>query len=122
MITPQNTFDIFIGSGALSSPWYEEISITGSEFGEVTDDWSMTFSLPREFEDDEPSTRYTVTHKLIMRTVRKIVRGEQKGINPNGEVRKECRTMLKDVEDCDFDAGTADCVLQAVAFDDVVYC
>ena len=122
MITPQNTFDIFIGSGALNYPWFDEVSFTGFVDGEAQDDWSVTFSLPREFEDDEPGKRYTLNHRRIMRTVHMIARGLQKGINPNGPVRQQCRIMLKDVDYCDFDAGTADCVLQATAFNDVVYC
>lgn len=121
-ITPQDTFSIFIGSGALSYPWYDEISFnnTGDDI-DPPDNWSVTFELPREFAESK-GKRYTLNHKLIMQTVHKIVWGQQKGINPNGVVRKECRIMLRDVEDCDFDAGTADCVLQAVAFNDVVYC
>lgn len=121
-ITPQETFSMFIGSGALSYPWYEEIAFnnTGDDI-DPPDDWSVTFELPREFAENE-GKRYTLNHKLIMRAVHKIVSGQQKGINPNGVVRQQCRIMLRDFEDCDFDAGTADCVLQAVAFDDVVYC
>lgn len=121
-ITPQETFSMFIGSGALSYPWYEEIAFnnTGDDI-DPPDDWSVTFELPREFAENE-GKRYTLNHKLIMRAVHKIVSGQQKGINPNGVVRQQCRIMLRDFEDCDFDAGTADCVLQAVAFNDVVYC
>jgi hypothetical protein len=120
LITPQNTFDIFIGSGALNYPWFDELSFTGFVDGEAQDDWSVTFSLPAEFGENE-GKRYTVSHKLIMQTVHKIVRGQQKGVNPNGDIRRECRTMLRNVDDCDFDAGMADCVLQAVALNDVVY-
>lgn len=121
-ITPQDTYSLFIGSGALSFPWYEMIAFNniGDDI-DPPDNWSVTFELPREFAENE-GKRYTLDHASIMRTVHRIVRGNQKGINPNGAVRKECRIMLKDVEDCDFDAGTADCVLQAVAFDDVPYC
>lgn len=121
-ITPQETFNMFIGSGALSFPWYDEISFnnTGDDI-DPPDNWSVTFELPREFAENE-GKRYTLNHRRIMRTVHMIVRGLQKGINPNGEVRQQCRAMLRDVEDCDFDAGTADCVLQATAFNDVVYC
>jgi len=121
-ITPQDTYSIFVGSGALSYPWYEMIAFNNmGEDIDPLDDWSVTFELPSEFAENE-GKRYTLSHALIMRTVHKIVRGAQKGISLNGEVRKECRAMLRDVEDCDFDAGTADCVLQAAAFDDVIYC
>lgn len=120
-ITPQDTFSIFIGSGALSYPWYEMIAFnnTGDDI-DPPDNWSVTFELPREFEENE-GQRYTLDHASIMRTVHKIVRGYQQGVG-NGETRKQCRAMLNDVEDCDFDANSADCVLQAVAFNDVVYC
>lgn len=120
-VTAQDTFSIFIGSGALSFPWYESVAFhnTGDDI-DPPDNWSVTFELPREYAENESKT-YTLDHASIMRVVHKIVRGRQAGIT-NGETRKQCRAMLKDVEDCDFDACSADCVLQAVAFNDVVYC
>lgn len=120
-ITPQDTYSIFIGSGALTYPWYEMIAFNNmSEDIDPLDDWSVTFALPREFEENE-GVRYELNHAGIMKAVHQIVRGKAKGVHPNGLVRKECRTLLKDVEDCDFDADLADCVLQVVAFNEVIY-
>lgn len=121
-ITPQDTYSIFIGSGALQYPWYEMIAFNnvGDDI-DPPDNWSVTFELPREFTENE-NKRYTLDHASIMRAVHKIVRGVARGVHPNGLVRKECRTLLRDVEDCDFDADLADCVLQVVAFNSVNYC
>lgn len=120
-VTPQDTFGIFIGSGALSYPWFADVEITGFHGDEASDDWSVTFCLPPE-EQDEKGKRYTLDHKSIMRKVHKIVRGTQRGFG-SGETptRRECRLLITNIDECDFDANAADCVLQAVAFDDIVY-
>lgn len=121
-ITPQDTNMVFIGSGALSFPWYLEIATTGdANTLEPTDDWSVTFALPAE-DEETPGKRYTLNHKAIMRAVSKIVHGGVRGIERTGTVREQCRILRRDgAEECDFDAGTADCVMQVAALGEVIY-
>lgn len=120
-ITPQDTYCHFIGSGALTWSWYTDVAATGdTDPLAPADDWSVTFALPDD-EEDTPGKRYTLDHASLMRAVHAIVRGQGKGINPHGIVRKECRAFLADPSDCDFDAGSADCVMQVAAFGEVIY-
>jgi hypothetical protein len=121
MATPNDTNSTFIGSGALSWDWYQEIDCTGgANTLEPSDDWAVTFALPSE-DEDTPGKRYTLDHRSIMRAVNMIVRTDVKGVNPHGAVRRECRAFLSDPDECDFDAATADCVMQVAAFGEVVY-
>lgn len=116
-ITAQSTYDIFIGSGALTHPWYQEISDNKPDEG--TDEWSVTFT---EFGDNrEPVGRHTITHKDVMRAVRKISSKDGADlINP--EVRKQCRALVfKGPDAVDFDSGMADAVLQVAVFGEVAY-
>jgi hypothetical protein len=123
-ITPDDTATIFIDSGALEEyPWYVELESHGvGDAGTNTDDdWTVTFT-PYDPISDEKSERVTLNHAKIMTAVRTIARGDAKGLNPNGPVRKECQTLLfKGPDQTDFDAPMADCVLQFATYGDVIY-
>lgn len=127
-ITPGDTATIFIGSGALTYSWYEGVELRGIDHVGTSDDWALTFAAPDDVDragatfDGESTTRLRVDHESIMRAVRKIVDGRADGINENGVVRAECRKLIfKGADEVDFDAGTADCVIQVAAFGECIY-
>jgi hypothetical protein len=118
-VTPEQTDTIFLGSGADSYSWYWDATVRTDDTG-----WTFTFRDGAEDEEHpEQGKAYTLTHKDVMRAARKIVaKGGQQTAKVSDECVRECRTLVfKDPEDCDFDADTADQVLQVAAFGAVVY-
>lgn len=115
-VTAQDTYDIFIGSGALAYSWYQDIAEGSTE----ADPWSVTFT---EDGDNGPEGEHTISHKTVMRAVRRIASkdgAEIRALAP--AVRKECQALVfKGPDDVDFDADMADQVLQVAAFGEVVY-
>jgi len=113
MATSEDTYIHFLGSGALDYGWWGVDEWLGDE----KSDWRIR--LIERDDDRNPVGLYTLTHKKIMSAVYKIART----VVPyaEGETRKQCKAFLKDVDDADFDAGTADNVIQVALFGEVRY-
>lgn len=119
-ITGQETYLMFIGSGALTWEWYSEVGVTGKD----TDEWTLSFRDGAEYADQpEKGKQYKITHADVMRAVRKIADGKVGSLTPgNSATVRECRALIfKGVDETDFDAASADNVLQVAAFGEVVY-
>lgn len=116
-ITAQDTYDVFIGSGALAYAWYQEIADETTPLS-VGDDWSISF---QEFGDDGPNGQRTITHKDVMRTVRRIASKDGASlVGPHA--RKQCQALVfKGTDEVDFDSDLADQVIQLAAFGEVRY-
>lgn len=115
-ITAQDTYDIFIGSGALAHPWYQEIADDNPR--EITGEWSISFT---EEHDGETEGAHTLNHTMVMRAVRKITSKDGADL-VNTRIRQECtKLVFKGPDAVDFDSGAADAVLQVAAFGEVTY-
>lgn len=122
VITGAVTWLHFIGSCATDEyPWYDIQSHDNAE----EDAWRIVF---RDGADpEEPDREYVLDHTLVMAAVRSLAAGYCLDI-PQGERRgasleamRQCALFLADPDCADFDAGTADEVLQFAAFGRVVY-
>ena len=114
--SPLDTFDWFIGSGALTYPWYTQVKVTGKD----TADWEVQFI---DGADDDSTTLYTLNHQTIMQAVRVIASGTTSVDHVDPTTRDECRKLVfGKLDDVDFDAGTADQVMQFAAFAEIPYC
>jgi hypothetical protein len=116
--TFQDTDDHFLGSGALDfHPWYTNISTTDAT---DTESWTLTFTDPAdEPADDVAATERTITHADIMRAVGQIADGT---VEMREEYREECQLFESgELDAVDFDAISADVVIQVAAFGKVVY-
>ena len=112
--TVEFTNDAFLGSGALSYTWYERVDIQ-----ESTDSWTLIFWDDSVEPIGETQQQYTVTHADVMRTAQAIAAGR---IRAGKECKANCAHMIFGrLDDVDFDADTADQVLQAAAFGEIVY-
>lgn len=117
-VTYQDTDDHFLGSGALDfCPWYNNISTTEAT---DTESWTLKFTDPEdEPADNESAKERTVTHTDIMRAVRLIASGK---MDVRDEYRKEClKFQFGRLDEVDFDAVSADVVIQVAAFGKVIY-
>lgn len=124
--TPQNTFDHMFGSGATSYSWWRSVKTLWSDEGQdgnAPDDWAVMVAC----EDGEDGIkRATITHEKVMETAREIVRmylSKQEAGRPqvNDDVVKQCAMLIFEADDCDFDAGSADCLLQIMVIGSVVF-
>lgn len=121
-----DTWTHIMGSGATQWEWYQDTSCTPDNVGESDSpadyhNWTFTFTDPGE-GDDEPKT-YTVGHKDVMQAMRKMVSNDRPEYVSDAAVR-ECKYFLNAETrdfDTDFDACTADEVLQVAAFGKVIY-
>jgi hypothetical protein len=121
--TPEDTDVIFLGSGALTYAWYFSVA-QEREPGGPEGAWVLKFRDGAEDEaHPERGTEYRLTHADVMKAVRKITgKGGQAAAKVSDECARECRTLIfNGPEDVDFDADTADQVLQVAAFGEVVY-
>lgn len=123
-ITPHDTNMHFMGSGALSYEWWHVTETVGDAFEQYpAENWSITV---REYDPDHGTFGEQLTtfdHKTLMRAINTLARTASDNI-PRGmsdNVLRECRTFIADHEDADFDADSADQVLQFIAFGEVTY-
>ncbi len=114
MATSEDTYTHFLGSGALDYSWWGVDEWHGDE----KSDWFVR--LIERDDDSEPVGLFLLTHKKLMDAVRTIARRPVP--YAEGETRRQCRAFLKDVDDADFDAATADNVIQVALFGEVRYC
>lgn len=118
--TPQQTYQYLMGVSAESWDWWVkwEDPYDVSFFVDnvpVPNDWKVT----GEIEAPGPeagTTRFEITHEKIVRAAKEIA---ARYWHP--ELVKQCRMLLADADECDFDAGTGDSLLQYVVFGDIVY-
>lgn len=120
--TPQDTEIHFMGSGVLSYGWWEDMQpIYNAAVTNAPDDWSFTGIAGYAEDREEFPDKVTFNHATISKAIRKITRkGSELGVSQT--TVSECMDWIfKGPDDCDFDAGMADEVMQIVAFGTVVY-
>jgi hypothetical protein len=119
-VTPQDTGDHFIGSGALSWEWWRVVEMHGIDHPDNADDWRVV--VEECYDGVLTGKRVTFDHASVMRAVRLIAAGKAKGIDRDSVTGRECQALIfKGADATDFDASSADSVLQVAAFGEVIY-
>ncbi|MBF6085185.1 hypothetical protein IU485_27815 [Nocardia cyriacigeorgica] len=86
---------------------------------EAPDGWVYSVSyLDPDDEDEERVLKKDIRHADLMRAARKII---DKDFVVNPDIRKEAQLMIFNPDECDIDAGAADCILQVAVLGDIVY-
>lgn len=119
MVTEQDVFDHIMGAGAFTFPWWYDVEYAGIEGLDVHDFWSATIWVENP-DDGLETIIFAVDHAQIMATLDVIANAAPEYVSR--ETVKQARLLLNDPDEADFDACTADEVLQVMAFGDVVYC
>lgn len=119
--TPKDTYDHIIGSVALAHSWWSGIETTGVEGSEASDAWKVA-ALIDDPEGDEGRDFKSVEfdHATLMRAIRKCAEKDRPR-HVTDWCARECRAFIFNRDECDFDANTADEVLQVAALGEVVY-
>ncbi|MCX4687324.1 hypothetical protein OG401_23980 [Kitasatospora purpeofusca] len=122
-LTQADVWDHIIGAHGLSWDWWSECRGTdGWDYqGDAPDGWGMAVKLDNPNADGRLS--FTLDARVIMRAIRKIA---NKGVDgpshaqPSDACVRECRALIFK-GDADFDAATADEVLQVAVLGRIVY-
>lgn len=124
--TWKDTFDHMFGSGATSYSWWGELIFDGMQDNgyDPTDNWSVT--LICDDREKEGVVTKTVNHEVVMEAAREVLRmylskePEGRPQVPHTVVR-ECAMLLFDADYVDFDADSADCLLQIMVLGSIVF-
>ena len=126
----RDTAELIIGSGATAYEWYlgTENSHVWDESGRPCDDWHVTYRM--EGPEDSILWRVDLDHQVIMKQARYVLANTGKLLRTQagGEYRawsdaleRECSHLVFNVDECDFDASSADEIIQLAAYGEVVF-
>lgn len=126
----QGSYDSIFGSGATGYGWWEEFSPMHpvTKDGAVPSYWGYRVKF-EDADDEGPVQEAEVYHQTLLDVMEKIANGEfddrdemAPGRTAISETAKaECIVFLADPDSADFDADTADQVLQCIAYGGVVF-
>ena len=116
--TPQHTYDHMFGSGATSYSWWLGTKTTGvdMERWKATDDWSVEVTAD---DGNDGETTVTVDHAAVLRAARQVIKEPPKYASE--ALVRECKNLLFHADEADFDANSADELLQVLVLGGVVY-
>lgn len=110
--SPQDTFDHVFGSGATSYSWWLDIEITNAD----TPEWSARVRV----EDGNDSTvTKTVDHATVLAAARKVIK--RAPMYSSTALVRECKNLIFDADNTDFDANSADELLQFIVLGEIVF-
>jgi hypothetical protein len=109
--TPQNTFDHMMGAGALSWSWWASAPAKGAG----TPGWKV--ALTGGYPGEEKTA--TVTYAVVLKAARAVTGNTPEGAS--AALVRECRHLIFDAEETDFDAASSDELLQLIVFGKIIY-
>ncbi|MES9589945.1 hypothetical protein ABWK57_13950 [Streptomyces sp. NPDC094045] len=110
--TPEETFDHILGACPDSYSWWDlDTNVTGTT---VPDDWEVKGTV--DDLNGGPALPVQLGHVDIVRAIRK-----KAGKYVPRSAQRSCSDFIFRRDEADFDAGTADEVLQVAALGEVVY-
>lgn len=115
--SPQDTYDHMFGSGATSYSWWLSTKTTGVDADfKASDDWSVEVSCDN---GDEGKTTTTVTHAAVLKAARKVL--DSKPQYASETLVVECKNLIFDADEADFDAVVGDELLQLIVLGEIVF-
>lgn len=131
--TARDTADQIIGSGADTYDWYQgsEDAHVWDESGNAFDDWHVTYlMIDADDPNTEPMQRIVLNHRVVMTWARYVLDNKGKMLRtPTGTeypawskaLERECSNLVFNADECDFDASSADELIQLAAYGEVVF-
>src|SRR6516225_7247098 len=103
-----------LGAGGLSYYWWQSVDVTGAPDDEATDDWAAELVCE---DGNEDFKTVTISHSSVIETAKKLtalwLSDPEAAENAVGqEALLNAARLIFAPDECDFDAGTADCLLQ----------
>lgn len=117
--TPTDTFDHMMGSGAIQWSWWTNLKWNvapdpGST--NVPDNWECVLTCE---DGNYESKSAVINHKEVMKAARFVMSNDIRFMSVI--TKQECRNLIFDRDEVDFDAGTADELLQYMVLGEVVF-
>lgn len=116
--TYQDTFDHMLGSGALSYSWWHAVDVNGIEPNgyDATPEWSAVITADN---GDGGEVTKTINHATVLKAARQVmVKLPQYG---SSALEREVRNLIFDADETDFDACSADELLQVMVIGEIVF-
>jgi hypothetical protein len=110
--TPQDTFDHMIGAGAFQWEWWHGLRVTGED----TPEWTATVTIDN---GDDGEVTKTIDHKTVMAAARRFMSNPPK--YSGDAARQACRDLVFNRDEADFDADSADQLLQFIVLGEIVF-
>ncbi|MDX3206084.1 hypothetical protein [Streptomyces scabiei] len=119
-IKPQDTYDHIFGASFDMWSWWGVVRSEWDQRGGAPDFWNVIVPIDDPYKDG-PALEMVVTHNILLGAMRRIVDGRvSKYVSQY--TYQECVSFLKDgPEHADFDADSADQVMQVATLGEVVY-
>ncbi|MEB3371305.1 hypothetical protein [Saccharopolyspora mangrovi] len=118
-MTAFDTYEKFIGSGALGLPWYRIEEHPADNID--ADSWTLVFSECDFRASGTAISQHVITHADLMRAVRTLAAADGTG-RDHDTVAHQCRTLVvHGPESVHFKPEIADQVIQVAAFGKVRY-
>jgi len=116
--TPQDTFDHMIGSGALSYEWWHAVDVNGVKANgyDAEDDWSAVISADN---GDGGEATVTINHAAVLKAARAVIAKPPRFASD--ALVRECRHLVFNADETDFDANSADELLQIMVLGEIVF-
>lgn len=116
-------YDTFIGAGALGSPlcswWNAVTTVSGiDDNGNAHEGWTMEV-VCGDPDDEKDLRTVSFSGPVIFAAVSACARGDLESVSQ--ELSDECALFILRPECTDFDAASADSVLQVAAFGEVIF-
>jgi hypothetical protein len=114
---PQDTYDHMFGSGATSYSWWLSTKTTGVDSNfKASDDWSVEVTCD---DGNEGRKTTTVNHAAVMKAARQVLDTPPK--YGSGALVQECKHLIFDNDETDFDAASGDELLQFIVLGEIVF-
>lgn len=117
--SPQDTYDHMFGSGATSYSWWLGTKIVkgvDTQTWNVEPDWEVEVTCDN---GDEGKTTTTVTHAAVLKAARKVL--DSKPQYASETLVVECKNLIFDADEADFDAVVGDELLQLIVLGEIVF-
>ena len=114
----QDTFDHMLGAGALGYEWWHAVDTTGVEPNgyDATPEWSAKITADN---GDGGEVTTTINHKAVLKAARQVMASPPK--YASDALVRECRHLIFDADETDFDACSADELLQFMVLGEIVF-
>lgn len=115
--SPQDTYDHMFGSGATSYSWWLGTKTTGVDGSyRAADDWSVQVTAD---DGNGGETTVIVNHAAVLRAARQVIKAQPK--YSSGVLLRECKHLIFDNDETDFDAASGDELLQVIVLGEIVF-
>lgn len=117
--TPKDTYDHMFGSGATQYEWWLSVKAgPGMDLAAepIPNDWSIIVTID---DGNDGIKSREVTHAVVMRAARQFM--NKKPQYSSDSAREACKDLVFNADECDFDAASADELLQFILLDEIVY-